>query len=192
MLHHVPRVRLLPAVLLLVTVTAASLAAQYPSDRPERGQGMGGRPGMGRRAAFDPVVVEGPPSPDQFVTIVPLDDAQKQRYATLYQNLMASTETERDQIRKAREARQAGGSEGGGDPDARRQSRDGMRETMQTLQDRQKAFDGALGDFLSKDQIKQYQTWRESRRKEAEDRFRQRRSGGAPPSGEAPPSSPPQ
>jgi hypothetical protein len=147
---------------------------------------------MGRRVGFDPVVVEGPPAPEQFVAIVPLDDAQKQRYATLYQNLMASTETERDQIRKAREARQGGGGVGEDDQGARRSSRDGMRETMQTLRDRQKAFDEALGDFLSKDQVKQYQTWRETRRKEAQARFRQRGSGGPPASGDAPPSGPPQ
>lgn len=171
--------RLLPTVLLATTLISAPLTAQIG------GGGMGGgagRHGMGMggsRPAFDPVVLDGPPAPDRVDSVMTLDDSQKARYGVLYQNLMTSTKAERDEIRQGREAfRNGGGDE---DMEARRGS---MREAMQTLADRQKSFDTALKDFLGKDQLKQYNTWREARRKEMRGRFRDRR--GAGPGGDPP------
>lgn len=142
----------------------------------------------GGRPNFDPVVMDGPPAPERVDSVMTLEPAQKDRYTTLYQNLMASTKSERDQVREAREAFRNGG--GDADPAARQHSRDSMREAMQTLTDRQKSFDTALKDFLDKDQLKQYDEWRKARRKEMEDRMNPRR-GGRGPGGEAGAAPPP-
>lgn len=135
-----------------------------------RGMGMGG--GAGRRPDFDPVVLDGPPPPERIDSVMTLDSLQKGRYGTLYQNFMASTKSERDQVKEARESFRNGGADS--DPDARQHSRDSMRGAMQTLQDRQKEFDDTLKEFLTKDQEKQYSDWRKARRKEFEDRRTQR------------------
>lgn len=144
-----------------------------------RGMGMG----EGRRPAFDPVVLQGPPSPDHVDSVMTLDEAQKTRYATLYQNLMASTKAERDELQQARESFRSGG--GDADPEARGRLREAMRENMETLTARQKSFDDALKEFLTKAQLKQYGDWRDARRKEMRERFG--RPGG-PSQGGSPPS----
>jgi hypothetical protein len=174
MAFDVPRFRLLPTVLLLTALGAGPLLAQDAGASPPGGRrGMGGA-GMGQRPAFDPVVLEGPPAPEQVDSLLGLDGAQHDRYSTLYQNLMNSTKAERETVRARREAMRSGT----GDRESMQQSRGAMRETMQTLSDRQKVFDEALKDFLSKDQLKKYGDWRDHRRKEVRDRFRQ---GGDPP-----------
>lgn len=178
------RFRLLPTVLLLTTLISA------PAFGQGEGQGMGGGAGMGRRGMgmgggrpnFDPTVIDGPPAPDRVDSVMTLEPAQKDRYSTLYQNLMTSTKSERDQVAEARAAFRNGG--GDADPEARQRSRDSMREAMQTLRDRQKSFDEALKDFLNKDQLKQYDEWRKARRKEMADRRSAR--GGRGPQGSPP------
>jgi primase-polymerase (primpol)-like protein len=131
--------------------------------------GMGGG---GRRPDFDPVVLDGPPPPERIDSVMTLDTLQKGRYASLYQNFMASTKSERDQIKQARESFRNGGADS--DPDARQHSRDSMHGAMQTLEDRQKDFDDTLKEFLTKDQLKHYSDWRKARRKEFEDMRKQR------------------
>jgi hypothetical protein len=180
------RFRLVLAGLLVTMVVSAPLAAQGGGTGQGGGMGPGG--GMGRRGmgmggprsgGFDPVVLDGPPAPDRVDSVMTIDSAQKARYATLYENLMSSTKSERDQIRQTREAFRSGAN-----PDEMQSRRGEMQGAMQTLADRQKSFDTALKDFLNKDQLKQYDSWRDARRKEMRERFNSRR--GSPP-GEAPP-----
>ena len=183
MAREAPCFRLLPTVLLATTLISGPLVAQVESGGMAPG-GEAGRRGMGmgegRRPSFDPVVVEGPPSPEHVDSIMALDPDQKTRYSTLYQSLMASTKSERDQMRQARESFQSGDA----DPEARRRLREGMRGNMEALAARQRSFDEALKEFLTKPQLKQYDDWRNARRKEMRGRFG--RPGG-PPEGGRPP-----
>jgi hypothetical protein len=114
--------------------------------------------------------------PDSMATLVGLDAGGAARYATMYQNLMASTKSERDSLAAIRQARQASRDNGGGPEE--RGGPGGMRAIRQYLEDRQKQFDQALGDVLSKDQFKRYQDWREQRRRDAQSEMRGRRGMG--------------
>ena len=102
--------------------------------------------------------------------LVKLDANARQRYATLYENLMSATHTERDSLSALRQARRAEVEQGGGP-----YQRHGMGPgggLREDLEQHQQQFDKALEDFLSKDQIKQYRDWRDERRKEARERLR--------------------
>jgi hypothetical protein len=145
---------------------------------------MGGHGGRGRGAQMpDPVVLNGPPAPDSMAALVGLEGDAQSTYATMYENLMASTRAERDSLVALREARRNAwasgeGPRGGGGMDQTRQIRD-------YLASKQKEFDQALPDVLSADQMKKYRDWRDQQRHDAEQRMRDRRGGGP---GEGPPS----
>jgi len=160
------------------------------------GRGGGGGGGGGAQA-MDPVVLKGPPSPDSMAALVGLDTASTERYATLYQNLMTATKPQRDSLATLRQSWRgragngdgvdstlAGGGGGGGGGswgggEGRRGGGGMMRgpanDLRQYLADQQKRFDDALGDILTKDQMKTYRDWRDQQRKQARDRMRQMR-----------------
>ena len=162
------------------------------------GGGRGGGDGGGAQA-MDPVVMKGPPSPDSMATLVGLDTASTERYATLYQNLMTATKPQRDSLAALRrswrgmtgngdggDSTLAGGGGGGGGGswgggEGRRGGGGMMRgpanDLRQYLADQQKRFDDALGDILTKDQMKTYRDWRDQQRKQARERMRQMRGG---------------
>jgi hypothetical protein len=161
---------------LAFTIVAAtmlsSLAAQeYGPERP--GQSGHGPPGMGPRggAPPDPVVLEGPPPPEEFARIVELSDDRKPAYATRYERFMAATRVTRDSLKSLRQSMREA-FEGGG-------AARGLREE---LEHQQQVFDEGLKDSLSKDEWKRYQKWREERRKQVErDRGERRPPGAEPP-----------
>lgn len=153
---------------LLFTVLVVLAAA--PPAHAQEGPPPGGMRSGGRGPGFDPVLREGPPAPDSMAQFVQLDANTRQRYATLYDNLMADTRVERDSLAALRQARWAERAEGGG-ASRHRQMGEGA-EIRQDLARRQQQFDKALEEFLSKDQMKRYHDWREARRKEARQRMR--------------------
>lgn len=162
--------RLAPTVLL---ACGAILSVKQPV-QAQQTPPPGGTPGGmhrwgGHRPNFDPVIVEGPPAPDSMARLVKLDENAGQRYATLYENLMAATRTERDSLSALRQARRAEMEQGGPGQRHGMGAGAGLRED---LEHRQQQFDKALEDFFSKDQLKQYRDWREGRRKEARERMR--------------------
>ena len=163
--------RLAPTVFLtcgaILTVTHPIHAQQSPPP----GGGPGGMHwGGGHRPSFDPVVMEGPPAPDSMAQLVKLDTNARQRYATLYENLMSGTRTERDSLAALSQARR-GEMEQGGGPYQRHGmgAGAGLRDD---LEHRQQQFDKELEGFLTKDQLKQYHDYRDQRRKEARERMR--------------------
>jgi hypothetical protein len=125
---------------------------------------------------MDPIVMEGPPKPEEMATLVTLDQGQQARYTTLYTNLMAGTRQDRDSLRALRAA-QRSEDLGAGD----RTGRAAFQDLRTDLERQQRGFDAALKDLLSRDQLKQYQHWCDDRRREARDRMRDHRPDGAPP-----------
>src|SRR6476469_5054895 len=95
------------AYLVLTTLAlAGSAAAQEPG-----GYGGTGGPGMhgghrgGMRGAggggmtrLDPVVLQGPPAPAEFASIVQLPESQVGRYSQLYDRFMATPRPQRDSL----------------------------------------------------------------------------------------------
>lgn len=173
------RFRLLPTVLLVSSLFAVPLSAQDPAapSPPPGGAGRPGAPG-GRGMAADPTLVDGPILPEEFAASAKLDSKQESRYASLYQNLMSSTKADRDAVRAARdkmraarEAGQGGGQSGGGGRDQMRADREKLRPAMDNLRQSQDAFDRSLKEFLTPDQLKAYDDWKESKRAEMRAQF---------------------
>jgi hypothetical protein len=129
--------------------------------------------GQGRMESFDPVVLKGPPNPEEFARITALEGAQRERYAGLYQRFMTNTQPQRDSLKAsveaAREAFQKGDREGA------RGQRPAIQELRKGLADQQKQFDETVEEFLSKDQWKKYEQWREEERDRVRQEWRKRR-----------------
>ncbi len=174
-LHRVPR--LAPTVFLACGLLATPFSLEAQGAPPPGGEEHGMRtPGRGR--GFDPVVMAGPPGPEEMTTLVALTEGQQSHYATLYQNLMAETKSERDSLAALRAARRdEQGREGRGAGGARPMM-GGMAEIRSDLEQKQRGFDAALKDFLTRDQWKRYGAWLDQRRSEARERMRGMR--GAP------------
>ncbi len=164
-----PRVpaRLAPTIFLACGLLLGTVGLQAQSGPPPGGPpGAGGRPPQ----ALDPVVLEGPPEPGVFRDLARLDEPQATRYAGLYDNLMDVTRTERESLRQQREEMRRGIESGQRPPGAPRMEE--MREMIQQLERRQRGFDEALKEMLSKEQYARYQDWRSGRRREAREQMR--------------------
>jgi hypothetical protein len=171
---------LVPAVLALGLLAHPSLAQGQESGTPRGGQERGSG---GRESRFDPIVLEGPPAPEEFAQAASLNDAEKEHYSTLYANFMANTRVVRDSLRQSMRSMrgtQRGDDAEGGAPDpsgGRGQGRDrmaGLADLRADLERQQRGFDNAVKNDFGKDHFKQYQDWCDQRRKEV----RSRRRGG--------------
>jgi hypothetical protein len=179
--------RAFPLALLALVLTATAAVAQY-SDDPGQQQGAhrGRMHGPGRGTPPDPVVLVGPPAPEEFQRLVGLAPEKIAGYRGLYDRLMTETRPQRDSLSALRGRMGEGDS---GDRESFRQRREIFLPLNDELTRRQAAFDDALRDMLDKDQWKRYQKWRDEERKVAEQRRQDRRRRGgdtAPPDGEPP------
>ena len=97
------RLRFIPALALpfCLVLSVGPLSAQGGPPGGGPGGGPGGRggppPGMARRG-MDPVILEGPPTPDSMEVIARLDSALTLRYTRLYEHLMETTRADRDSV----------------------------------------------------------------------------------------------
>jgi Spy/CpxP family protein refolding chaperone len=131
---------------------------------------MGG--GGGQRPMMDPTLLDGPMLPEEFAASASLDSKQEERYATLYQNLMSNTRSDRDALKAAREKRRAQMSSGGQvDREAMRAERERLRPLYDNLQRQTESFDKALKEFLKPEQLKAYNDWKERKREEMRAQF---------------------
>jgi len=177
------------AGLVLLGLSAVPLAAQGPGGGGGWGMpgghgghhggwggGHGGQGGSTQHAVPDPVIIEGPPKPDDFAAMFQLADSQRARYDSLYHSLMDSTADDRDSVAAARqEIREAFQS---GDREGAEQPMHTLRTLTKDLENRQKKFDDSLKHLLTHDQWKDYDKWRGERRKEAEEEMRGRYGRG--------------
>lgn len=135
----------------------------FGGGRGGRGGGMGG--GGERMQPPDPLLLRGPLPTDSLSAIVSLDDAQRQRYATLYDHFTKNTRLERDSLRTItdlmRDARQ------NGDRSVAQGYMSTMRELRDGLSQQQKPFDDAVKELLTKSQWKKYDQWHKDLRKQA-------------------------
>jgi hypothetical protein len=147
------RLLALTAFLLL----ASTLNAQDPRAGP---------PGGGMKTP-DPVLFNGPPTPEDFIDIVALDSTQYTAYRAQYTNLMELTRVRRDSLlefrRQMRDAMESGSSGEG---------RDKMQKVMGQLEKQQKVFDKELEILLKQPQYKRYEAWRKKELARAEREMR--------------------
>ena len=103
---------------LAIGLSSAPLAAQYGGRRG--GMGGGRRPGgmMGPQRPggemVDPVVVQGPPSPEDMARLAGLSDAEEATYLSIRNDFMVGTKPQRDSLNLLRsDLREMGGGGGG-------------------------------------------------------------------------------
>lgn len=178
------------AQLVLVMGLTTSAVAQYTPQPGATGGGTygpgsgsnGGRPmrGGGRRGAPvdgssmpTPSKIEGPAAPAVMHDTIGVTGEPMRRYAVIYDNHMAATGPERDNLRSSmkrmREAFETGGR------DAARENRSDLQRQWKDLSKRDQQFEKALKDLLSKDQQKRYQQWKKAREKAEEELWKDRR-----------------
>lgn len=169
--------RLPPSAVLVAMLTLAGTAAAQEYDRPHGrgGEGNRGGHGMGRMAAPDPVVLQGPPAPPEFAQIVELPADQVDRYAEMYERLMTTTRPQRDSLETLRRGmREAFESR---DRASAKRQRAVAQPLVEELERRQAAFDATLRDLLDQGQWKRYEHWRDDERKRANNERQNRRRG---------------
>jgi hypothetical protein len=147
--------RITPVLLTLLALLTplALLSAQGP---------RGGPPG-GTMKVPDPILFNGPPTPEDFLDLVGLDMTQYDAYRMQYAAFMEQTRPQRDSLlefrRQMREAMAPGvasrawtgaGRQGGGQ----------FQKTVGEMEKRQKEFDEALKPILREPQLKRYEAWR--------------------------------
>jgi len=146
------------------------LAAPLPAQQPGRGPG---------RTAFkipDPILFNGPPTPEDFLDLVGLDSTQYDAYRVHYTTFMDNTRPQRDSLLEARrEMRDAMvQAQTSGTPPDRPAGGGQLQKTMGELEKRQKDFDAGLRTILREPQIKRYESWRKEELARAEKALRER------------------
>jgi len=163
--------RSLPLALLAVALATSVASAQYSNDSSQQDGGHYGRMhGMRHGTPPDPVVLKGPPAPDEFRRLVDLPDDKVAGYKNLYDRLMTETKPQRDSLAILRNR----ASSDAGDRALFEQRREVFEPLSHELTRRQEAFDDELKTMLDKDQWKRYQKWRDEQRKAAEQERQQR------------------
>ena len=137
----------------------------------QRGGYHGRMHGMGQaERPPDPVVLKGPPAPDDFQKLVDLPEDKVAGYKGLYDRLMTETKPQRDSLAALRNQ----AASDAGDRASFEQRREAFEPLSQELTRRQQAFDDELKKMLDKDQWKRYEKWRDDQRKAAEQERQER------------------
>jgi len=175
--------RVIPLVLLFLTVAASAAVGQYTGAGGQYGgRRMGGMHGFSRGTPLDPAVLNGPPAPAELATLAKLPPDKTEHYKGLYDRFMAETKPQRDSLATLRNG---SGGEEAGDRESMQRRRDVFAPLNDELTRRQAAFDDALHEMLDKGQWKSYQKWRDRQRKDAEkarkERWQHRGSDSVPP-----------
>lgn len=183
------RFRALSLALLTLALAAPPAVAQYSTDSgaPQGGGYSGRMHGRGHGTPPDPVVLKGPPAPDEFASLVQLPADKVDGYKVLYERFMADTKPQRDSLAMLRRDMTSGSDSE--DREAFQRRREVFMPINEELTRRQSAFDDALKDMLDKDQWKRYEKWRDDERKAAEQQREERwrhHGNGAPPEGQPP------
>jgi len=164
--------RSLPLALLAIALATSVATAQYSDDPSQQSGGHYGRMhGMGHGGTPpDPVVLNGPPAPDDFRQLVDLPEDKVAGYKNLYDHLMTETKPQRDSLAALRNQ----ATSDAGDRASFEQRREAFEPLSQELTRRQQAFDDELKKMLDKDQWKRYDKWRGDQRKAAEQERQER------------------
>ncbi len=136
------------------------------------GMRPGGRPAM---AMITDEQLEGPPTPGLMHQLLSLDVAQTATYTRAWDSLMSATKIERDSAQAAVKAMRDGFT--GGDRTGARGNAVTAQRLARDLAKEDEAFDHSLKGLLTKDQLKQYDKWKDQNQKDAEARQREEMRG---------------
>ena len=141
--------------------------------RPRGGGHRFGQPRSGGMPSLE--AIEGPPSPAIMRDSIGVNSEQLQRYSQLYANHSAATQPLRDSLRTTMQAMRAAFESD--DRSVGRERHEAVQQQWKELSQRDKTFDKALKDVLTKDQQKRYQKWKADREKAARVRWHGERPG---------------
>jgi hypothetical protein len=120
----------------------------------------------------DPILFNGPPTPEDFLDLVGLDMTQYDAYRMQYSAFMEQTRPQRDSLlefrRRMREAMAPGVAAPEPGRGAGRQGGGQFQKTFGEMEKRQKEFDEALKPILREPQLKRYEAWRKEELAKAE------------------------
>lgn len=132
--------------------------------------------GGGRMPSLE--AIEGPPSPAIMRDSIGVNSEQLRRYSQLYANHTVATRPLRDSLRTTMQAMRAAFESD--DRSVVRERHEAVQQQWKELSQRDKTFDKAVKDVLTKDQQKRYQKWKDEREKAARERWHgERRPAGA-------------
>jgi hypothetical protein len=127
--------------------------------------------------APDPILFNGPPTPEDFLDLVGLDMTQYDAYRMQYSAFMEQTRPQRDSLlefrRRIREAMAPGVAAPEPGRAAGRQGGGQVQKTIGEMEKRQKEFDEALKPILLEPQFKRYEAWRKEEQAKAEREMRE-------------------
>src|SRR5215208_3823507 len=165
------RVLSLGLSLLLGFGTAGVAHAQGAPDTA--GGDHAGRP-HGHMARFSRL--NGPPAPAFMRDSLQVSGKQLQQYTQRYDSHMAATKALRDSVRSSLQTAHAGYEKG--DRSEAVSERERIQQQWKKLAEQDKEFEDGLKSVLTKDQQTRYQQWKDKRKQEAHDQWRQHRAEG--------------
>lgn len=178
-----PLVLLALPLLLLMGLAGSSFAQTTPGDygpgMDQPGGEHAGRRGGGERMVMPtPLELEGPASPDTIGPLLKLTPDQVQHYTRRYNNHMALSKATRDSVRMA--VQQMRSALELGDHSATREQRQTVERLWEDLSARDTEFDRGLKDVFTKDQLKQFNKWKQEREKADREQRQQQHHGRRP------------
>jgi Spy/CpxP family protein refolding chaperone len=157
----------LPLLLGVGTINVAQ--AQRSADAhsgDHAGPPHGHQPGHG--------LLDGPPAPSFMQDSIRLSGKELQQYTQTYQSHMTATKATRDSVRNSMQEVRAAFEKG--DRSEARTRRDQVKQQWKQLADQDKKFEDGLKHVLTNDQLTRYQEWKDRRRHEAREQWRQHRA----------------
>jgi hypothetical protein len=115
-----------------------------------------------------------PPSPSFMRDSIQVSGKELQQYTQRYNSHMAATKPLRDSLRTSMQSARAAFDKGNRSEAS--SQRDAVRAQWKRLADQDKKFDQDLKNVLTKDQQTRYEQWKDNRKHEARQQWRQRRA----------------
>jgi Spy/CpxP family protein refolding chaperone len=160
--------RIACSLALLVGLIAAPAHAQRSTDQASGDQV---RPSHGR--VFRSGRVDGPPSPAFMRDSIRVSGKELQQYTQQYDSHIAATKPIRDSVRASMQAMRAAYEKG--DREEARAGREKAQQQWKKLAEQDKKFVDNLKNVLTRDQQSRYEQWKDQRKQEAREEWRQHR-----------------
>jgi Spy/CpxP family protein refolding chaperone len=118
-------------------------------------------------------LLDGPPAPAFMRDSLKVSGKELQQYTHRYDTHMAATKALRDSVRSGVRTAHAAYEKGGSEA---RSGREKIQQQWKTLAEQDKNFEDSLKSVLTKDQQARYQQWKDKRKQEVQDHWRQHRA----------------
>jgi Spy/CpxP family protein refolding chaperone len=161
--------RMVWGIALLVGLGTVGTAHAQRSTEPGSGDHAGPSHGRMLRSGR----LEGPPAPAFMRDSIRVGGKELQQYTQQYDSHMAATKPIRDSVRAGMQAVRAAYEKG--DREAARAGREKAQEQWKKLAEQDKKFDDNLKNVLTKDQQTRYEQWKDRRKQEAREEWREHR-----------------